>query len=223
MHNSLRKIVLLSVILFAACGMSAAPEAKNTDPVPGTTSSVQSSVTAPAVTMDQATPPCSANEEGFKTVTMGPMTFELPVGWSSVYRGDIGVMPLPPDGVTYLDGAFIRYSFAKNSVAYGDINWTQVDVYFTENDSVIPAFIDRLKNSPDAQAFTDHWETQTIGGQEAIVQVLKKEPDGTVDKGGTGGAFTYFPKLNMILAKQSFGDAAFEAGFEHFLTSVRFQ
>ncbi len=230
MHNHLKTLALVSAILFSSCGAQAPVEEKAAAPETEAMPVIEEDAvmpsapeTAPAVTMDQVAAPCSANETGFKTVTMGPMTFELPVSWSAVNRGDTGLLSLPPDDVTYLDAALVRYSFAKDQVAYGDTNWTQVDVYFTDNDSVIPTFIERLKNNPDAAAFTDHWEMQTIGGMEAEVQILRKNPDGSVDKGATGGAFTYFPQKNMILHKQAFGDDAFESGFQHFLGSVRFE
>ncbi len=224
MRHTLTSFALLSAIFLSACTQKTpAPAPADEQPVAVLDTREDSEETTPAVTMDQAAQPCSASETGFKTVTVGPMTFELPVSWSVVNRGDIAPMPVTPDDVTYIHPSFRRYSFAKNEVIYDDLNWTQVDVIFTENDSVIPTFIERMKNDPTAVENTDHWENQTIGGQEAIVQVLKKNPDGSVDKGATGGAYTYLPGVNMILHKQSYGDAAFEAGFEHFLKSVRFE
>jgi hypothetical protein len=227
MHHHLKTLALVSAILFSSCGTPSREKAPEPEAhaAPALDEMMLSSTSeaSPAVTMDQVAAPCSANETGFKTVTMGPMTFELPVSWSIVNRGDIAPISLPPEDVTYIDSSFVQYSFAKEKVAYGDINWEQVDVFFTDNDSVIPTFIERLKSNADAATFTDHWEAQTIGGIHAEVQILKKNPDGSVDKGATGGAYTYFPEKNIILYKQAFGDEAFENGFRHFLESIRFE
>lgn len=157
---------------------------------------------------------------------------EIPVTWSYVSNGDIGPMPYSEN--SWIEPQYIKYSFAQYDVAYGDTNWTQVDIAFMEG-SDLKRWVEYLKSDSDFEQFVQEWKQETIDGRTVDVVVLSTEPDGTVSKGGTGGEIYFVPAKSdeeiegewfahygLIIQKQALGEAEFEEGFDHFMETVDF-
>lgn len=149
------------------------------------------------------------------------MSGEVPETWSTAYLGDVGPVPLPPQGQGWIDAKYTMFSFSSRGIAFGDINWEQVDIYQMAP-ADIEAFIAGIKANPDEEQFTKEWKTAFIGGEEAQIRLFATEPDGTVSKGGTGGAYYFFPKAGWIFWKQALGSPEFEQGVEHFFKTLKF-
>lgn len=123
---------------------------------------------------------------------------ELPATWSAVYHGP-DILPMknvrvsstvasPQKVVQFINGEPF-YSLAQDMVRYGDMNWSQVDYYFSSGRNV-----DRTVKA--LQKYYQ-WEMQdaTVGGVPAK---MYQEPldDGWVTKGGPGGRY-YFLAWNF--------------------------
>lgn len=160
------------------------------------------------------------SQNSYKTVTIGAtwsaVTFEIPTSWSVVRNVEsVGITTLPdlPTG-----------SVGQTDVAYGDLNWSQVDFLFAYQD-----IVDRLV-APDEEVDTGWARSQeTVGGVVADVFTFLLDEDGEVSKGGTGGKeyILRIPKefdgeKTLMILKQAKGDEAFERGFEHLLQTLRF-
>lgn len=158
--------------------------------------------------------PCTGYKSGF-------MGGEVPVTWSVAYLGDVGPMPLPPSDQTWLDPEHVMFSFASHGIAFGDINWEQVDIVPMAPED-ISTFVANIKANGDAAQWIEDWTTQIVDGQEAQVLTFSVNPDGSVDKGATGGAMYFFPKSGWIFHKQALGSKEFEEGFTRFLATVHF-
>ena len=153
---------------------------------------------------------------------------EIPVAWNHVYLGDIGPMPYSEN--SWLDLDYAIYSFSRRIVSYGDINWEQVDVYQVEGD-VLQKLVAHWKDDDAFNQDVERWEQVTIDGKPIDVVTFKTEPDGTVNKGATGGQWYFLPPhesnrpgdfaFGLILHKQAKGEMEFEEGFAHFIQSLK--
>ena len=130
-------------------------------------------------------------------------------------RGDIGVASYP-NSTDWLFPSLdsIYYSIGKNGVAYGDMNWTQSDLYFMKGSDVTKLVAEKKAKKEIGVL----WSTETINGKTVDVERFPLDENGQVTKGGTGGANYYFSwkegkgfnqnpyDLGLIIAKQAKGD-----------------
>lgn len=158
---------------------------------------------------------------------------EIPETWSAVYNGP-DIIPMGNARMVSYGGAsryveFIRgkpfYSVAKNIVSYGDMNWSQIDFYFTSGKNVDSTIALLKKRSPENL----RWSTAKVGSKEAIVAEQGLD-EGEVTKGGPGGKFYFVSwpftyeggsyKAGLIIHKQALGSTEFENGTKHVLESL---
>ena len=163
-------------------------------------------------------PVCLTNQEEYKkfgVVSTGLTTIaEIPKEWS-IYQSPENV---GTDKLTDKPTA----SIGKDDVSFGDINWTQVDLYYATDD--ISAKLVQAAKAKDVNDGT--WSVETISGIKAEVVTYPLD-DGKVTKLGTGGKM-YFLSLpstyirTVVMSKQALGDVEFENGFKHFIDTLKF-
>lgn len=166
---------------------------------------------------------------GYKKLDYTDTGGEIPNAWSYSYRGDIGPAPLPPAGDNILDSKYILFSFAEHGIAYGDINWSQVD-FFEMSYNDVKTMVGNIKAAIKSKP--NEWEgvkmSQEISEGNIIANVLTYPLDnGEVTKGGTGGK-TYFiawkcangTNAGLVINKQALGDKEFEDGFSHYISTM---
>ena len=165
---------------------------------------------------------------------------ERPQTWSAVLNGEIIPVKMPRpyrypggDGTFYLSLPNERpfYSISSDIVAYGDMNWHQLDFFLMSGNN-----LDRYQklfakyNKRDIKK----WSTVVIDGQKALVAEQNLD-DGVVDKGGPGGKFYFIPwsytvadgqshthtyKAGLLIWKQALGEKDFEQGTDHILSTL---
>ncbi len=137
--------------------------------------------------------------------------FEIPSTWS-VFNNPESVgehdRPQQPTG-----------AIGQTDVEFGDINWSQVDFLYIQDD-VVDEFTKEGKS-----AVPNAWSKEKVGGIVADV-VTAGLDDGKVTKDGPGGK-TYYVRLpgtlqTLIIDKQALGDAEFESGFQHMMQTMQF-
>jgi hypothetical protein len=159
---------------------------------------------------------------------------EIPIDWSYVRtRGDIPLAKFPRTGIIPPDA--IRASIARDGVAYGDLNWNQLDIYLMAGRDV-ERLIRIWQRNAAIRSNVQSWSEAEIGGVSATVANLILDASGTPSKAGTGGRVYFLswqaniprgegekPRtvdFGMIFDQQARGDAAFEAAIVHFLATV---
>ncbi|MDO8269732.1 MAG: hypothetical protein Q7T54_03615, partial [Candidatus Levybacteria bacterium] len=117
------------------------------------------------VLSNQTCPVCTANQAdatGYKEFIVGSfgitVTAEVPKGWS-IYESPQNV---GTDNLQALPTA----SFGKDDVAFGDMNWSQVDLYFAGDATHDPSA--RLVQEAKSGNYGT-WSVETVGGIKADV------------------------------------------------------
>ncbi len=203
------KTILLASILLTAC--TGAPQIAPQN-------EVQSSSAAASVQPNCSTG--SSIQTKYKRFGIGGISVEIPTTWSTVYMGDVAPMTLPADNTFWIPFDSIRFSIAKESVQFGDMNWSQIDIA-EMNPSVMQQWIERMQTDTSDHRRFEYWEKKTIAGTSVSVAHEPINTDGSVDKGSPGGTYYFFTKIGWILQKQAKSDEAFEKDFLHMLRSAR--
>jgi hypothetical protein len=170
--------------------------------------------------------------KGFKC---GYLDSEVPETWSAVYNGP-DIVPMRAPRITWYskDSSYVSitdnkpfYSVAQRMVAYGDMNWSQLDFYYTSGRNV-DRTVALLKRYPKSTGIV-RWTTDTVAGKPTVVAEYGLD-NGEVTKGGSGGKvyFLTWPFTNeghtyragLIIVKQALGDVAFEQGVQRVLGSL---
>lgn len=172
---------------------------------------LQSQIVCPVCLTNQTN---QAGYKEFRVASFGlTVIAEIPKEWSMYQSPDnVGT-----DKLTDLPTA----SIGQNDVAFGDMNWSQVDLYFAGND--ISAKL--VQAAKDANYGT--WSVETISGIKADVVTYPLD-DGKVTKGGSGGKMYFLSRPSIygvqtvVIRKQALGDEEFENGFKYFIDTLKF-
>lgn len=164
---------------------------------------------------------------GYKKLTGMPLNFEVPETWSIYQQAESygsDTLPVAPN-----------YSVGMNNVAFGDINWTQVDFFVAQGD-IVDTLVEKAEKEIDelekASNYPEYatWSTEKIDDVTAKVVTYGLDEGGQVTKGGTGGKHYYiklpgtgeYDPKTLVIHKQSLGDDVFEAGFKHMVKTMSF-
>jgi hypothetical protein len=116
-------------------------------------------------------------------------------------------------------------SISQDKVKFGDINWSQIDIFFTEN-NITEQLVQEEENL-NKEANKGTWSKEKIGKIEADVITYPLD-NNQATKEKTGGK-KYFLTLEnglsaktMVISKQAKGNQEFEDGFEKFIKSLEF-
>lgn len=192
--------LVVSALLFTSLGYYIA----------GGTPDASSAASTPTPASSATDTPITTVSDSTKKVDLTYFSFEVPLSWSIAYPGEFS------SSAPYL-------SVGMKDIAYGDINWTQVDMDL--EDAIVGTVVAK------AQAGNaTGWSKETVDGVSVDVYTYELD-NGEVTKGGTGGKVYYLPlpgaaerdySRTLVIKKQAKGDAAFEQGFQQLLTSFRF-
>ncbi len=158
----------------------------------------------------------------------GPAFGEVPSTWSYYFAGES--MPEPLSNNSLAGRPF--FSIAQNGVAFGDMNWNQIDFHKAAGSDVA-----RLIRTMKANNEPGEWSKETVGGVQADVFTGALD-NGQITKGGSGGKMYFFSwqrrsdsnaaritrtyDVGLVIDKQALGDAEFECGFQHLLSNISF-
>ncbi len=150
---------------------------------------------------------------------------EIPSTWSYYYAGEHFGATTAEESFPYPQPYM---SIAQDGVAFGDMNWNQVDFFALSGTAV-----SKLLRETKAQEQHGTWSKQSVGGRRADVLTYKTD-NGEVSKGGTGGK-AYFLSwkekvkeegvwktydVGLLIRKQALGNTEFECGVAHALESL---
>lgn len=186
----------------------------------------------PLSAMAGCTDPDGQPSAGYKC---GYFDGELPHTWSAVFNGP-DIIPMRGPRVTWYDkqSPYVSiingrpfYSVAQRMVAYGDMNWSQLDFYYTSGRNV-DRTVALLKKYPHTSGIV-RWTSDTVAGKHAVVAEYGLD-HGEVTKEGSGGKFYFVTwpfahegkqyRTGLIIHKQALGDKEFEQGVSHVLQSL---
>ncbi len=156
------------------------------------------------------------------SVFNGQVTFTLPSNWNAYNKGDsVEISSIEDAGNSSL--SFFSASAAGTPVTFGDINWTQLDFFLSNQDLFTEQFI-RTMSQPSSQTKVTEISNQyfTIYAQQELL------PSGqTPTKDQSGGTIYYLrpkisdPKWNVIINKQALGDSEFESQVNQIIKSLK--